>query len=64
MAKNPKPLDLFIVRHTNLLSRIIAIILMIWYFSGLILLDHLHPVIFLSLYVPIGLIAAYWANKW
>lgn len=59
-----RPRDKFIAKHTDALARLIAIILMIWYFSGIILLDIINPVVFLCIYVPIGLIAAYWAQKW
>lgn len=59
-----KNINTFIAEHTDILVRVIAVIIAIWFVAGMLLVDYLHPAIFLPIFIPIGLIGAWWAKKW
>lgn len=54
----------FIADHTKSLSYIVAIIIAIWYVTGLLVVDFINPVVYVAIWIPIGLIAAFFAYRW
>jgi hypothetical protein len=65
MAKKKiRPRDKFIADNTDMLARIIGAVLVVWYVSGLFAIDYVNPVVFLSIWIPIGLVGAFFAYKW
>ena len=64
MARKVRPLDKYIARNTELLARLIALMIIIWYVSGVFLIDYINPIVFIVIWIPLGLLAAFFAYKW
>jgi hypothetical protein len=62
--KEIKSIHKTISDNTDKIVRVIAVIIFLWFVTGIILVDILHPVIFITIYIPLGLLGAWWARKW
>ncbi len=54
----------FIVDHASVLKRLIAAAMTIWFISGIFALDYLNSAIFVSIWIPLGILGAFFAKKW
>lgn len=61
---NRKDTNVFIAKHTQILTKIIITIIVTWFLSGIILIDYINPGIFISLWIPIGIVIYFFAKKW
>ena len=56
--------DRFIVKHDRTLGWIMGLLMLIWYVVGILGIDYIHPVVFISIWIPLGLVFAFFAYKW
>lgn len=61
---NMKWLNEFIVKHATGLTIFLIVIMTTWYLAGLVLVDIVHPLLFIGLWVPVGALFAWFAYKW
>ena len=46
------------------LTIFLIVIMTTWYLAGLVLVDIVHPLLFIGLWVPVGALFAWFAYKW
>lgn len=56
--------DKFIVKYDRTLGWIMGLLMSLWYIIGIIGIESINPVVFISIWVPLGLLFAFFAYKW
>jgi hypothetical protein len=59
-----KEMNKFIAKNVDNLKWVAILIMVIWFVSGLVLVDVLDPYLFIGLWLPVGSIAAFFCYKW
>jgi len=57
-------MDKFIANHTNALARTLVVLLILWYAVGLLVIDWINPVVFIAIWVPLGILGSVFSSKW
>jgi len=56
--------DKFIVKHDRTLGWIMGGTMLLWYLTGIIGIEYIHPVVFTAIWVPMGALFALFAYRW
>lgn len=59
-----KRINKFIGLHVVLVSRVLIAFYVLWFASGMILVDILDPYLFIGLWMPVGALGAFICYRW
>ena len=59
-----KELNKFIALHSTGLVRAVVVFMIVWFVSGLFLIDRIDPLLFIGLWLPVGAVVSMFCYKW
>lgn len=53
-----------IADHSKGLTVLVTALITIWFFTGIVAIDYINTIVFMLIWVPLGLLATVFAYKW
>ena len=54
----------YIADHSKGMTAVVTALITIWFFTGIVAIDYINPIVFLLVWIPTGLFASFFAYKW